>query len=78
MIGLKFLKDFITTFCLEKGDHRETRCRVATRVRGEGRDHGGLGLRRRGEGIGCGREALLKKKKNEQEEEGDKMINKMY
>ena len=28
------------------------RCRVITRVRVEGRDHGGLGLRRRGEGIG--------------------------
>ena len=28
------------------------RCRVDTRVRGEGRNHGGLGLRRRGEGIG--------------------------
>ena len=26
------------------------RCHVATRVRGEGRDHGGLGLRSRGEG----------------------------
>ena len=33
------------------------RCRVATRVRVEGRDHGGLGLRRRGEGIGQETEA---------------------
>ena len=41
------------------------RCRVVTRVRGEGRNHGGLGLRRRGEGIGHGKEASLKKKKNE-------------
>ena len=30
----------------------EARCRVVTCVRGEGRNHGGLGLRRRGEGIG--------------------------
>ena len=44
-----------------------TRCRVATRVHGEGWDHGALGLRSRGEGIGHGMEALLKKKKNEQE-----------
>ena len=43
------------------------RCRVATHVRVEGRDHGGLGLRSRGERIGHGIEALLKKKKNEQE-----------
>ena len=34
-----------------------TRCRVVTRVRGEGRDHGGLGLRSRGEGIGLRMEA---------------------
>ena len=36
------------------------RCRVATRVRGEGRDHGGLGLRSGGEGIGIPMEAQLK------------------
>ena len=48
------------------------RCRVATHVRGEGRDHGGLGLRSRGEGIGHGMEALLKKKKNEQEIKSNK------
>ena len=41
-------------------------------MRGEGWDHGGLGLRSRGEGIGRGREALLKKKKNEQEIRPDK------
>ena len=40
------------------------RCRVATRVRVEGRDHGGLGLRSRGEGIGHGSEALHKKRMN--------------
>ena len=43
------------------------RCLVATRVRGEGREHGGLGLRSTGEGIGHRMEALLKKKKKEQE-----------
>ena len=34
-----------------------SRCRVATRVRGERRDHGGLGLRSRGERIGHEMEA---------------------
>ena len=36
---------------------RSLRCRVVTRVRVEGRDHGGLGLRSRGEGIRHGMEA---------------------
>ena len=43
------------TYLVDKvhGAERSTRrCRVITRVRGEERDHGGLGLRRRGEGIG--------------------------
>ena len=40
------------------------RCRVVTRVRVEGQDHGGLGLRSRGEGIGHGSEALHKKRMN--------------
>ena len=43
----------------------EARCRVVTCVRGEGRNHGGLGLRRRGEGIRHEKGASLKKKKNE-------------
>ena len=43
---------------------RSLRCRVVTRVRVEGRDHGGLGLRSRGEGIGHGSEALHKKRMN--------------
>ena len=55
-----------------------SRCRVITRVRVEGRDHGGLGLRSRGGGIGHGSEALHKKRKNEQEEDGGKMLNKIY
>ena len=36
----------------QKDNYHIERCRVVTRVRGEKRDHGGLGLRRRGEGIG--------------------------
>ena len=40
------------------------RCRVITRVRVEGRDHRGLGLRSRGEGIGHESEALHKKRMN--------------
>ena len=51
----------------QEAQFKMIRCRVTTSVRGEGRDHGGLGLRSRGEGIGHGIEALLKKKKNEQE-----------
>ena len=48
-------------------------------MRGEGRDHGGLGLRSRGEGFEHGTKASLKKKKkNEQEEDGGKMLNKIY
>ena len=46
---------------------KSARCRVATRVRGEGRDHGGLGLRSGGEGVGLRMEAWLKEKENEQE-----------
>ena len=59
-------------------------CRVATRVHAEGRDHGGLGLRRRGEGIGHETEAQLKKKEDEydikieQEEDRGKILNKLY
>ena len=49
------------------------RCRIATRVRVEGRDHGGLGLRSGGEGIGLRMEAPLKKKKNEQEIRSNKI-----
>ena len=41
---------------------------VSTRMRVEGQDHGGLGLRSRGEGIGHGMEALLKKKKKNEED----------
>ena len=47
-------------------------------MRGEGRDHGGLGLRSGGEGIGLRMEAWLKEKENghdtkiAQEEEGSK------
>ena len=62
----------------QRSDEGQPRCRVATRVRIEGRDHGGLGLRSRGEGFGHGTEASLKKKKNEQEEDGGKMLNKIY
>ena len=40
-------------------------------MRGEGRDHGGLGLRGRGEGIGLRMQAWLKK-----EDEYDTKINK--
>ena len=60
------------------------RCRIVTRVRGEGRDHRGLGLRSGGEGIGLRMEAWLKEKENEhdtkiaQEEEGSKTLNKLY
>ena len=54
------------------------RCRVVTRVRREGRDHGGLGLRSGREGVRLRMEAWLKEKENEQEEDGDKMLNKIY
>ena len=53
-------------------------------MRGEGRDHGGLGLRSGGEGIGLRMEARLKEKENEhdtkiaQEGEGSKTLNKLY
>ena len=61
----------------------KTRCRVAMRVRVEGRDHGGLGLRRIGERIGHEMEVQLKKEdesdiKIEQEDDGDKILNKLY
>ena len=38
--------------------HGDKHCRVVTRVRVEGRDHGGLGLRSGGEGIGLRMECL--------------------
>ena len=37
--------------------YNQIRCRLVTRVRGEGQDHWGLGLRSRGEGIGLRMEA---------------------
>ena len=55
-----------------------TRCRVATPLRVEERDHGGLGLRRRGERIGLRNGAYHKKRKNEREEDGGQMLNKIY
>ena len=63
---------------------RPTRCHAATRVRVEGRDHGGLGLRSRGERILHEMEASLKKEEDEydikieQEDDGGKIINKLY
>ena len=56
-ICVHYFKELINPQLLMTNEVSRARCRVATRVHVEGRDHGGLGLRSRGERIGHGMEA---------------------